>query len=65
MRQMLADGPEDVETVNREAKALGIKERTLKRARADLGVKAANGDFEGGWSLSLPQEGHSPPKGAT
>jgi putative DNA primase/helicase len=65
LQQMLADGPQDVDALNAQAKALGIAEKTLKRARADLGVRATKGDFKGGWSLSLPEGGHSYPKEAT
>jgi putative DNA primase/helicase len=65
LRQMLSDGPADVATVNAQARALGITERTLKRARHDLGVKATKGDFEGGWQLSIPEGGHRTAKGAT
>jgi putative DNA primase/helicase len=65
LQQSLAAGPADVATVNAQAKVLGITERTLKRARHDLGVKATKGDFEGGWQLSMPEGGHQQPKGAT
>ena len=57
---MLADGPVDVETVNKQAKSLGISERTLRRARRDLNVIATKGDFAGGWSLSLPPQPRPP-----
>jgi len=57
LRQALADGPVDVKAVNKQAEALGISGRTLKRARADLGVKAIKSDFEGGWMLHPPAEG--------
>lgn len=57
LRQMLADGDVDVDIVNAQAKALGIAEKTLKRARTDLGVQATRvGGLgsEGVWKLSLP-----------
>jgi putative DNA primase/helicase len=54
LQQLLADGPVGVDHVNKQAGALGLTPRTLKRARADLGVIATKGAFEGGWALSLP-----------
>ena len=57
LRQVLADGAVAVDTINEQANALGITERTLKRARAALKVKASRvGGFggDGGWTLSLP-----------
>jgi hypothetical protein len=66
LKQILADGPVDVTEVNKQAEKLGIAERTLKRARGDLKIKAKKNDFDSGWSLRLPdEEGHSTPKGAT
>jgi hypothetical protein len=56
----LADGPVDVETVNKQGKSLGITERTLRRARRDLNVIATKGDFAGGWSLCLPPQPRGP-----
>ena len=44
-----------VNEFNKQAEALGISKRTLKRARAKLGVKALKGDFAGGWALYLLQ----------
>jgi putative DNA primase/helicase len=58
LQQMLADGDVDVDIVNAQAKALGIAEKTLKRARADLGVKATRVGGLGGegvWKLSCPK----------
>jgi len=66
LRQMLADGPVDVDAVNAQADKLGIAKRTLARARADLAVDATKGSFGGGpWMLSLPEGCHITPKGAT
>jgi putative DNA primase/helicase len=67
LRQMLAEGDVVVNIVNAQAEALGMAEKTLKRARADLGVKATRvGGLgkEGVWKLSCPKrattlyEGH-------
>jgi hypothetical protein len=44
-----------VNEFNKQAEALGIAKRTLRRARAKLGVKAIKGDFAGGWALYLLQ----------
>ena len=55
LRQMLAEGPIDVAVVNKQAAALGISERTLKRARAEIGVKAVKSNFDGGWKLHPPR----------
>jgi hypothetical protein len=54
-----------VKDVDDQANALGIAEKTLKRARGDLGVKATKRDFDGGWILSLPEGGQTSPKEAT
>ncbi len=65
LREILAKGPVPVKDVNDQANALGIAEKTLKRARGDLGVKATKSDFDGGWILSLPEGGQTSPKEAT
>jgi RecA-family ATPase len=60
LQQALADEDVEVDIVNAQAKTLGISEKTLKRARADLGVKASRvGGLgsEGVWKLSLPLRG--------
>lgn len=56
LREALASGPVEVRTLNAEAQVLGIADRTLKRARAALGVEASKA--ADGWVVSLPsQEG--------
>jgi putative DNA primase/helicase len=65
LQEVLADGPVPVSEVNDQADALGIAEKTLKRARAELNVKAAKIEFSGGWTLSLPEGGQTTPKGAS
>ncbi len=57
LRTVLAHGPRPAAQVREDAAALGIAERTLKRARKELGVKAVQ--TEAGWVLSLPHEGHA------
>jgi hypothetical protein len=57
LRDLLADGPVDAEEGSRQARKVGIAERTLKRARAALGVKARRQGFGRGgrflWELPL------------
>jgi putative DNA primase/helicase len=65
LQQLLANGPVTVSEINEQAEALGIAEKTLKRARADLKVKATKSEFSGGWVLSLAEGGQNYPKGAT
>jgi hypothetical protein len=65
----LGNGPRTTEVIGRACRARGISERTLKRARAKLGVIARKGGFggDGGWTLQLPdrdQRGPESPKGA-
>jgi hypothetical protein len=63
LQQVLADGPVPVLEVNEQAEALGIAEKTLKRARSELKVRATKSEFSGGWTLSLPEGGQTTPKG--
>ena len=56
IKEVLTPGEHvSVTEFNKQAEALGISKRTLKRARAKLGVKALKGDFSGGWALYLLQ----------
>jgi hypothetical protein len=62
LREVLAAGPVDVATIKREAKAAGIGERTLDKAKAALGirrpdwVKRVGGIGETGyWTWELPK----------
>jgi hypothetical protein len=67
LRQVLADAPQRSRDVDAEAQARGFSNRTLKRARKHLGVKAeqlATGN--GGrneWWLQLPAEAGGPEGG--
>jgi hypothetical protein len=56
LRESLAGGPAAVTDVQDHARALGIAERTLARARAKLKAKASKDGIRGGWVLSLPAE---------
>ena len=52
IKEVLTPGQHvSVNEFNKQAEALGISKRTLRRARAKLGVKALKGDFAGGWAL--------------
>jgi putative DNA primase/helicase len=53
LRELLKDGPVDAKEGEEAARANGIAERTLKRARTNLGVKATKAGFEEGWQWSL------------
>ena len=52
----LAEGPVAAELVRKVARAAGIKERTLKRAKRDLGVRSKK-ESDGIWSWVPPDEG--------
>lgn len=58
LESALAAGPQPADEVTRQARSLGISERTLKRARHQLGVTAARiggiGPL-GRWELALPK----------
>ena len=55
LKELLAEGPVDAKEGLEAAKQNGIAEATLKRARADLGVKAVpKPEFHGGWAWVLP-----------
>lgn len=65
LKDLLANGPVETKGVQKEAKAAGIAERTLDRAKETLRVKAQKRNFAGGWEWVLPPEGcQESPKGA-
>ena len=53
LRELLANGPVEATEGEEAAEANGISERTLKRARANLGVKASKAGFKDGWIWTL------------
>jgi hypothetical protein len=59
--EKLADGEVEAGEVEKEAENLGIKKRTLKRARKLLGVVSKKSAFRGKWVLSLPPQAGGPP----
>lgn len=65
LARYLSGGPRPADEVIRDGESAGHSERTLKRARKDLGVVSTKKGFPGTWYLSLPEEGHESPKGAT
>jgi putative DNA primase/helicase len=56
LRLILEGGPVRSQEVLRQAKDAGIKEKTLRRAKTTLGVKAVQvgGKAHGGWAWELP-----------
>ncbi|MBI4468782.1 MAG: AAA family ATPase [Acidobacteria bacterium] len=60
LRGVLSEGPLASDDVKRQAKAAGIAERTLWRAKSSLGVKARKAPgLGGGWTWSMSVDGRS------
>lgn len=53
LRELLANGPMPASEAEEAAKANGIKERTLDRARQELGVKSGKDGDQGAWTWTL------------
>ncbi len=66
LRDLLREGPHPVKTVNAAARDAGVGDRTLRRARETLGVRAVKQGFgrEGHWVWKLPDD-DTPPKMTT
>jgi hypothetical protein len=65
LRDALQSGPVKAKDLLRDAKAAGISERTLKRAKKGLGVTSYKREFDGHWSWKLEgcqHEGCQPPR---
>src|SRR5215204_2102846 len=63
LRKVLADGPVDSGTVRKKAAEAGITEKTLKRAKAALGVGSSRaGSWRSVWSLPTGQAAPSEAK---
>ena len=60
LRTVLANGPMLANTVMERARAAGIAERTLNRAKADLGVASEKQGFGREWWWRLPLKAASP-----
>ena len=61
---LLANGSVPSTDVVKHAHEAGISDRTLKRAKRDLGVVATKKGMKAGWGWSLGEEGHEIPKRA-
>lgn len=61
LREMLAGGPRLYDEIETAAEAVGISDRTLRRAGLDLGLQRQRAGFGGGFKVSLPYT--SPPDG--
>ena len=60
LRQILADGPKPATAVQAEARAAGVNDRTLRRAREALGILPRKSSYLGAWVWQLPPEAPSP-----
>ncbi len=56
LAQELSDGRVPADEIGKLARKAAISERTLKRAKAALGVKSKKEGFEGIWYWSLPEK---------
>jgi AAA domain-containing protein len=67
LSEFLADGPRAVGEIKSEAGRAEISERTLVRARSQLGIRAEKVGFGGGqhWQWGLPKNASPPAKEAT
>ena len=52
--ELLADGPQASKDVLQGAKAAGVSEKTLRRAKSQLKVKVRKTGFQGTWCWALP-----------
>lgn len=66
LNAQLADGPVSAKTIQNQAREDGFSERTLKRAKAALGIKSGKIGFGNGskWAWYRPEEGQEEVKGA-
>jgi putative DNA primase/helicase len=56
LRERLEGGPVNSDNIIEEAKQEGIAEKTLRRAKKELGVKSRRqGGTEGAWFWELPK----------
>jgi len=63
LREILAEGPVDSELVRKKAAEAGISAKTLRRAKAALGIKSSRaGSWCSIWSLSAKQGSSSEAK---
>jgi len=57
LRDFLSAGPKEVDAVKKAAKAAGVAERTLRRAKDRLSVQTIKAAFSGTWVWRLPEGG--------
>lgn len=55
LQEQLADGPKLQAEIGKAARGRDIKRRTLRRAKANLGVKSRKGGVASGWLWELPE----------
>jgi putative DNA primase/helicase len=55
LQSLLADGPVPSKQLDAEAQEAGIAKSTLRRAKANLGIKPSKDGMKGGWVCSLPK----------
>jgi hypothetical protein len=60
LREALAAGPVPTSQLVAMAKAKGIRDRTLRRAAEEIGVRSVKSEFGGGWVKTLPPEPGQP-----
>jgi hypothetical protein len=58
LRDVLRTGPVQAKAIQRQARAFGISEKTLRRAGKDLAVGIEKTGFRDGWMWTLPEGGH-------
>lgn len=58
LRAELAEGPKPTNEIRNAAVKANIADRTLKRAKAQLGVTSKKDGLNGGWTWHLPEGGH-------
>jgi len=55
LQALLADGPVLSKQVDAEAQEAGVARATLRRAKANLGIKSYKDGMKGGWFCALPK----------
>lgn len=54
IEEQLADGPKPAADIEAAAREKGISERTLKRAKSEVGVVSQKDGYQGAWTWALP-----------
>jgi hypothetical protein len=55
LKEELAGGAKNANTIQKDAKSIGISESTLRRAKQDLGIKSVKSCYSGAWQWVLPE----------